>query len=121
MEFEEEKEDEEERKQEAAERKATRTVSQGMQGRGLSQEKDDEGDLSDESSVKRRSSMSAATTTAETQTLCLSKFGNLSVGGGGAETDMGAETGNGPGEGDDVFQSMSAECIVCIQERKVRQ
>jgi ubiquitin C len=60
VEFEEEKEEEgeeeEERKQEAAERKEAGAASQGIQGRGLSQEKDDEDDLPDESSVKRRSS-----------------------------------------------------------------
>ena len=55
MEFEEEKEGEE-RKQESAERKAAGAASQGIQGRGLSQEKDDEDDLPDESSAKRRSS-----------------------------------------------------------------
>ena len=45
MEFEEE---EEERKQEAAERKATGASSQGIQGRGLSQEQDAEDGLPDE-------------------------------------------------------------------------
>ena len=55
MEFEEEKEDEE-RKQEAAERKAAGAASQGIPGRGLSQETDGEDDLPDESSAKRRSS-----------------------------------------------------------------
>ena len=45
----------------------------------------------------------------------------MSVGGGGAETDTGAEAGSGPGEGDDVFKSMDAECTVCMQESKVRQ
>ncbi len=51
VEFEKEKEgmEEEKRKQEAAERKESGDESQGMQGRGLSQEKDD-------SSAKRRSS-----------------------------------------------------------------
>ncbi len=53
MEFEEEKEGVE-RKQEAAERKAAGAASQGIQGRGLSQEKDDEDDLPDQSSAKRR-------------------------------------------------------------------
>jgi hypothetical protein len=56
VEFEEEKEEEEERKQEAAERKEAGAAPQGIQGRGLSQEKDDEDDPPDESSAKRRSS-----------------------------------------------------------------
>jgi hypothetical protein len=41
----------------------------------------------------------------------MSKFGNLSVGGGG-ETDTGVEAGSGSGEADDVFKSMDAECGV---------
>ncbi len=45
---EEEGEEEEERKQEAAERKATGASSQGIQGRGLSQEQDAEDGLPDE-------------------------------------------------------------------------
>jgi hypothetical protein len=65
--------------------------------------------------------MSAAAATAEAETLFMSKFGNLSVGGGGAETDTGAEAGSGPDEGDDVFKSMDAKCSVCMQESKVRQ
>jgi ubiquitin C len=183
VEFEEEKdkeegEEEEERKQEAAERKEAGAAPQGRQGRGLSQEKDDQGDLPDESSAKRRSSkankkkggdqggsacktapwateateagaaaagvgveakswpaplqadvqkaahriVSAAAAAAEAEALFMSKFGNLSVGGGAAETDTGAEAGSGPGEGDDVFKSMDAECqTVCMQESKVRQ
>ena len=61
MEFEEEKEEEEgeaeeERKQGAAERKEAGAAFQGLRGRGLSQEKDDEDDLPDESPGKRRSS-----------------------------------------------------------------
>jgi ubiquitin C len=60
-EFEEEREEEEgegeeERKQEAVEWKEAGAASRGIQGRGLSQEKDDEDDLPDESSAKRRSS-----------------------------------------------------------------
>ena len=51
---EEEGEEEEERKQEAAESKEVRAVSRGIQGHGLSQEKDDQDDLPDESSAKRR-------------------------------------------------------------------
>jgi hypothetical protein len=51
----------------------------------------------------------------------MSKFGNLSVGGGEAEADTGAEAGSGSGEGDDAFKSMDAECKVCMQESKVRQ
>ncbi len=51
----------------------------------------------------------------------MSKFGNLSVGRGAAETDTVAEAGSGSGEGDDVFKCMDAECTVCMQERKVRQ
>jgi ubiquitin C len=148
VEFEEEKEEEEEGKQEPAEMKAGGAASQGIQGRGLSQERDDEDDLPDESSAKGRCSkankkkggdqaasacktapwateakeagavaagvgveakswpaplladvqqaasfMSAAATTAEAEALFMSKFGNLSVGGGGAETDTGAEAG----------------------------
>jgi ubiquitin C len=54
QEKEEEGEEEEERKQEAAERKEAEATSQGLQGRGLSQENDDEDDLPDESSAKRR-------------------------------------------------------------------
>jgi ubiquitin len=179
--FEEEKEEEEgeveeNMKQEAAERKEAGAASKGIQGRGLSQEKDAEDDLPDESSDKRRSSkankktggdqggsacktapwateatepgavaegvgmeakswpaqmqadvqqpasiMSAAAATAEAEALFMSKFGNLSVGGGAAETGTGAEAGSASGEGDDVFKSMDAECIVCMQESKVRQ
>ncbi len=56
VEFKEEKEEEEEekRKQEDAERKEAGAVPQGIQHRGLPQEKDDQDDLPDESSVKRR-------------------------------------------------------------------
>jgi ubiquitin C len=61
VEFEEGKEEEEgeeveKRKQEAAEWKEAGAASQGIRGRGLSQQKDDEDDLPDESSAKRRSS-----------------------------------------------------------------
>jgi hypothetical protein len=50
------------------------------------------------------------------------KFGNLSIGGGAAETETGAEAGSGgawrlSGEGDDVFKSMGAQCTVCMQAR----
>ena len=48
------------------------------------------------------------------------KFGNLSVGGGGGERDTGVEAGSGSGEGDDVFKNMDAQCKVCMQETKVR-
>ncbi len=65
--------------------------------------------------------MSAAAATAETETLFMSKFGNLSGGGGGAETDTGAEAGSSSDEGDDVLTSMDAECTVCMQESKVSQ
>ena len=58
---------------------------------------------------------------AEAEALFMSKFGNLSVGRGGAETGTGAEAGSGCGEDDDVFKSMEAECTVCMQESKVRQ
>jgi hypothetical protein len=51
----------------------------------------------------------------------MSKFGNLSGGGGGAETDTGAEAGSSSDEGDDVLTSMDAECTVCMQESKVSQ
>jgi len=62
----------------------------------------------------------AATSEAyKAEALFMSKFGNLSVGGGGGETDTGAEAGSASGEGDDVFKSMDAECIVCMQESKV--
>jgi hypothetical protein len=53
--------------------------------------------------------------------LFMSKFGNLTVEGGGGETDTGAEAVSGSGEGDDVFKSMDTECPVCMQENKVRQ
>ena len=56
LDAEEEGEGEEERKQEAVEWKEAGAASRGIQGRGLSQEKDDEDDLPDESSAKRRSS-----------------------------------------------------------------
>jgi ubiquitin C len=58
--------------------------------------------------------MSAAAATAEAEALFMSKFGNLSVGGGGAdsaETDTGAEAGSGSAENDDVFICMDAECL----------
>ena len=72
--------------------------------------------------VKQAASiMSAAAATAEAEALFMSKFGNLSDGGGGGETDTGAEAGSASGEGDDVFKSMDAECIICMQESKVRQ
>ena len=64
--------------------------------------------------------MSAAAATAEAEALFMSKFGNLSVGGGGGETDTGVEAGSASGEADDVFKSMDAECKVCMQEIKVR-
>ena len=53
--------------------------------------------------------MSAAAATAEAEALFMSKFGNLSVGRGGGETDTGSETGSASGEVDDVFKSMDAE------------
>ncbi len=56
------------------------------------------------------SSMSAAAASAEAASLFMSKFGNLSVAGGGGETDTGVEAGSGAGEADDVFKSMDAEC-----------
>ena len=44
----------------------------------------------------------------------ISKFGNLSVGGGGGETDTGVEAGSASGEVDDVFiawmQSIRCAC-----------
>jgi hypothetical protein len=58
---------------------------------------------------------------ADAEALFMSKFGNLSDGGGGGETDMRAEDGSACGESDDVFKSMDAECTVCMQESKVRQ
>ncbi len=69
---------------------------------------------------------SAAAATAETETLFMSKFGNLSVGGGKEETDTGtqAETdtdGRSSGEGDDVFKSMDTDCTVWMHESKVSQ
>jgi hypothetical protein len=51
--------------------------------------------------------------------LLMSKFGNLSVGGGGGETDTSVEAGSASGEADDVFKNMDAECKVCMQEIKV--
>jgi hypothetical protein len=68
--------------------------------------------------------MSAAAATAVAEALFMSKFGNLSVGGGGAdsaETDTGAEAGSGSAENDDVCKCMDAECTVCMQESEVRQ
>ncbi len=68
------------------------------------------------------SNVLAAAATSEAykaEALFMSKFGNLSVGGGGGETDTGAEAGSASGEGDDVFKSMDAECKVCMQESKV--
>jgi hypothetical protein len=142
VEFEEEKEEEgEERKQEAAERKEAGAASQGLQGRGLSQQKDTEDHLPDESSDERTSSKAHkkkgedqggsacktepwATGAKEAGAVAAGvgvKFGNLSVGGGEAETVTGAEAGSGSGEGDDVFKSMDAECTVYMQESKVRQ
>jgi hypothetical protein len=52
-----------------------------------------------------KSIMSAAAATAEAEALFMSKFGNLSVGGGGAETDTGAggRVGNISGQ----FQTLS--------------
>ena len=49
--------------------------------------------------------------TAEATSLFMSKFGNLSVGGGGGETGMGVESGSDSSEADDVFESMDAECF----------
>ena len=69
----------------------------------------------------RPSTMCAAAATAEAEALFMSKFGNLSVGGGGAETDTGPQAASASAEGDDVFKSMDAECTVCMQESKVRQ
>jgi hypothetical protein len=57
---------------------------------------------------------------AEAEALFMSKFGNLSVGGEGGETDTGAEAGSDSGEVDDVFKSMVTEYTVCMQESKVR-
>jgi ubiquitin C len=65
-------------------------------------------------------SVSAAAASAEAASLFMSKFGNLSVGGGGGETDTGVEAGSASSEADDVFKSMDAECKVCMQEIKVR-
>jgi hypothetical protein len=67
------------------------------------------------------SSVSAAAASAEAASLFMSKFGNMSVGGGGGETDTVVEAGSASGEADDVFQSMDAECKVCMQEIKVRR
>ena len=55
--------------------------------------------------------VSAAAAAAEAEALFMSKFGNLSVGGGGAETDTGAQVASASAEGDDVFKSMDAECL----------
>jgi hypothetical protein len=63
--------------------------------------------------------MSAAAASAEAASLFMSKFGNLSVAGGGGETNTGGEAGSASGEADDVFKSMDAECKVCMQEIKV--
>jgi hypothetical protein len=71
--------------------------------------------------VQQAASMSAAAAPAEAASLFMSKFGNLSVGGGGTETDTGVEAGSGSDEADDVFKGMDAECTVCMQEIKVRR
>jgi hypothetical protein len=42
--------------------------------------------------------MSAAAASAEAMSLFMSKFGNLSVGGGGGETGTGVEAGSASGE-----------------------
>ncbi len=109
MEFEEEKEEGKDRKQEAAERKDAGAASQGLQGRGLSQQKDTEDRLPDESSDERTSSKAHkkkgedqggsacktepwATGANEAGAVAAGvgvKFGNLSVGGGEAETVTG--------------------------------
>jgi ubiquitin C len=153
-EFEEKRGEEEGHEEEAAEKKEAGAASQGIQGRGLSQEKDDEDDLPDESSAKRRRSkvhkkkggdqgdsacktepwataakeagavaagvgveakswpapLQAASTmsAAEAEALFMSKFGNLSDGGGEGEKDTGAEAGSATGEG----ESIDAECLV---------
>ena len=64
--------------------------------------------------------MSAAAASAEAASLFISNFGNLSVEGGGGETDTGVEAGSASGEADDVFKRMDSECKVCMQEIKVR-
>ena len=66
------------------------------------------------------SSLSSSATSAQAVSLFMSKFGNLLVGRGGGETDMGVEAGRTSGETDAVFNSMDVECKVCRQEIKVR-
>jgi ankyrin repeat protein/ubiquitin len=73
----------------------------------------------DQAAKASYSSMSAAAASAEAASLFMSKFGNLSVAGGGGETNTGGEAGSASGEADDVFKSMDAECKVCMQEIKV--
>ena len=58
--------------------------------------------------------------TAQTEALFMSKFGNLSVGDEGGQTDGGVETGSTSGEVEDVFKSIDTECKVCMHNRKVR-
>ncbi len=65
-------------------------------------------------------SVSAAPASAEAESLFMSKFGNLSVGGGGGRDRTGVEAGSVSGEVDDVFKSMDTECKVCMQKNKVR-
>ncbi len=97
----------------AAERKEAGAASQVRQVVGLSQQR---------ASACKTSLWAGAA--AETEALFMSKFtGNLSLGGGGGETDTGVEAieaGSGSFAGDDVFRSMDAECKVCMQESKVR-
>ncbi len=61
--------------------------------------------------------MSAAAAAAKAEALFMSKFGNLSVEGGGGERDTEVEAGSG--EDCDVFKRMDAECKVCMEENKV--
>ena len=65
-----------------------------------------------------QAAMSAAAASAEAASQFMSKFGDLSVGGGGRETDTGVEAGSASGEADDVFKSMDAESKVCMQKNQ---
>ena len=71
--------------------------------------------------LQAASILSAAAATAEAEALFMSKFGNLSVGGGGGETDKGVETkeaGSRSGAVDDVLKAwMQSVGSACKQTR----
>ena len=59
----------------------------------------------------------ASQATGLAEELFMSKFGNLSVGGGGAETDTVAEAGRDSGEGDDLKAWMQSVLSACKKAR----